>query len=106
MQDMKMTDDIICPGSLVRALAGRDKGSLFVATELHDGFASIADGKSRKLGKPKRKNVKHISPTGIVIGQSVLSGLSDRGLYRLIAGYAEGFPKTGDNDIQPYLKRG
>lgn len=50
-------------GSIVRAVAGRDKGSYFVAVECHDGFVKIADGRRRKLEKPKTKNAKHISPT-------------------------------------------
>lgn len=50
-------------GSIVKACAGRDRDSYFVAVELHDGFVKIADGKERKLEKPKLKNMKHISPT-------------------------------------------
>ncbi len=50
-------------GSIVRACAGRDKDSYFVAVDLHDGFVKIADGRKRKLEKPKVKNIKHISPT-------------------------------------------
>ena len=64
--------DIVC-GSVVYANAGRDKGSMFVAVELHDGFVYIADGRERKLQKPKRKNPKHISPVGIVIDTQDLS---------------------------------
>lgn len=52
----------IAKGSLVRACAGRDKDSLFVAVGVHDGFVYISDGRTRKLEKPKRKNRKHISP--------------------------------------------
>lgn len=49
-------------GSVVRALAGREKGRYFVAVDVHDGFVYLSDGKERKLGKPKKKNIKHISP--------------------------------------------
>lgn len=54
-------------GSIVKACAGRDRDSYFVAVELHDGFVKIADGKERKLEKPKQKNMKHISPTRKII---------------------------------------
>ena len=50
--------------SLVWATAGRDKGSLFVAVRAGGGFVEIADGRGRKVEKPKRKNIKHISPAG------------------------------------------
>lgn len=56
--------DNITPGRLVTATAGRDKGSVFVATEVGQGIVFIADGKRRKLENPKRKNIKHISPAG------------------------------------------
>lgn len=49
-------------GSVVRVRAGRGKGSCFVALENRDGFVNIADGKTRKLENPKKKNIKHISP--------------------------------------------
>lgn len=74
----------ISPGTLVLALAGRDKGSVFVAVESHDGWVFIADGKSRKLGKPKRKNLRHISPVNAKIE---LSGLTDKKLRSLLREY-------------------
>lgn len=54
-------------GSVVRAKAGRDEGGFFVVTSIDNDFCTIADGKSRKLDKPKRKNIKHISPTNSMI---------------------------------------
>lgn len=60
-------------GSVVRARAGRDKDSYFVAVELNDGFVKIADGRTRKLEKPKLKNIKHISPTHRVIDTEQLT---------------------------------
>ena len=47
-------------GDVVKATAGRDKGKFFLVVDLSDGFALIVDGKTRKVGKPKRKNVKHL----------------------------------------------
>jgi ribosomal protein L14E/L6E/L27E len=74
----------ITVGTPVKAHAGRDKGSYFVAVGIHDGFAYIADGRTRKLEKPKRKNVKHISPVGAPIN---IGGLTNKKLRRLINEY-------------------
>lgn len=60
-------------GSIVKSCAGRDKNSFFVAVGISDGFVEIADGKERKLEKPKRKNIKHISPTNTVISVEALT---------------------------------
>ena len=49
----------IVKGSVGRAKAGRDKDSYFVVLDVLDKFALIADGKSRKLEKPKKKNLNH-----------------------------------------------
>lgn len=68
-------------GSVVAANAGRDKGRYFVAVAAGGGFVYIADGKERRLEKPKRKNAKHISPAGARVE---LEGLTNRKLRRLI----------------------
>ncbi len=60
-------------GSIVRSCAGRDKNSFYVAVGISDGFVYIADGRVRKLEKPKRKNIKHISPTNTVISIEALT---------------------------------
>lgn len=63
----------VVKGSVVKSLAGRDQGSYFVAVAVKDRFVFIADGKERKLESPKRKNVKHISPTQKVIDTKELT---------------------------------
>lgn len=60
-------------GSVVKSCAGRDKNSYFVAVGISGGFVEIADGKKRKLENPKRKNIKHISPTSSVITMEALT---------------------------------
>ena len=58
----------IAKGSVVIARAGRDKGRAFVVTDMIDErTALIADGKSRPVEKPKRKNVIHLRPTAAVL---------------------------------------
>ena len=53
-------------GSIVRALAGRDKGGFFVVLATDGSFALIADGKRRQVQHPKRKKLKHLAPTHTV----------------------------------------
>jgi len=48
-------------GQLVQSSAGRDKGHIYLVI----GFELptrvwLADGRERKLAKPKRKNIRHI----------------------------------------------
>ena len=51
---------------VVLSLAGRDQGSLFYVLDTQEGFATLADGKARKVEKPKRKKIKHIQKTNYV----------------------------------------
>lgn len=73
-------------GSVVRADAGRDKGSFFVVTSMDKDFCFIADGKSRKLDKPKRKNLKHIRPTNSMIE---IKDITDKKLRTLLKDFAK-----------------
>lgn len=45
---------------IVRAKAGRDEGKLFFVIETDGVFALIANGKQRRLEKPKSKKLKHL----------------------------------------------
>lgn len=54
-------------GTVVRSTAGHDKGGVFAVIGFTDGeIALIADGKRRKLEKPKKKKLKHLEPLGIL----------------------------------------
>ena len=64
-------------GSVVKAQAGRDSGGFFAVVGLEEEYCFIADGKSRKLERPKRKNIKHLSFTNSVID---LSEITDKKL--------------------------
>ena len=51
---------------LVKSTAGHDKGSWYVivpTAESEPGFVYIADGRRRKLGTLKKKNIKHVEVT-------------------------------------------
>lgn len=47
-------------GSVVRSIAGRDKGEDFLVLALEKGFAFVANGKTRKVENPKKKKLKHL----------------------------------------------
>ena len=46
--------------SLIVSKAGRDKGQLFYVIDADEQYVYLADGKSRRLEKPKRKKRKHV----------------------------------------------
>ncbi len=78
---------------VVRSMAGRDKGRLFFVLETADGFALLADGKIRKLEKPKRKKTKHIrleAQGGLETGSRLLAGapVTNREIRQALAKYA------------------
>lgn len=52
------------PGTAVISTAGRDSGKLFVVLKTDEGYAELADGKLRKVQKPKRKKLRHMEPAG------------------------------------------
>lgn len=60
-------------GLVVRAKSGRDKNRFFVVISCDDEYAYIADGKTRRLVKPKKKNIKHLFVTNTVIPQGSLN---------------------------------
>jgi ribosomal protein L14E/L6E/L27E len=52
-------------GTIVVSTAGHDKSGIFAVIGLtHGEYALIADGKVRKLEKPKKKKLKHLEPVG------------------------------------------
>ena len=68
-------------GSVVISLAGHDKGRAMVVTQIDGGFVFVADGKERKLSKPKKKNKKHVRAS---FGDIKLEGLTDKRLRRTL----------------------
>ena len=52
----------ILPGNVVFSKKGRDKGRVFVVLlSLDADFVMIADGDTRKLDRPKKKRLKHLT---------------------------------------------
>ena len=55
-------------GSVVRSMAGRDEGRLFIVVQEVDAdFVMIANGDLRKLDRLKKKRRKHLRATGSVV---------------------------------------
>lgn len=60
--------DELKTGAVVYSTQGRDKDNYYVCvTDAADGFVFVCDGKSHKMAKPKRKNVKHLKRTGLTL---------------------------------------
>lgn len=72
-----MQRNICEPGMIVRATAGREAGRFFLVTALDGAELLLADGKTRPLQKPKRKNPAHVQQTKQTLP---LPGLTDKAL--------------------------
>jgi len=50
-------------GQVVQSKAGRDEGKLYVVVDVEPDqkFLYLADGKTRKVEKPKKKNPRHLN---------------------------------------------
>ena len=78
---------------LVISLNGRDAGKLFIVIGVEDEYSLIADGKGRRLEKPKRKKNKHLEfecKSDIQIAQRLQDGekVTNNEIRRYLAGYA------------------
>ena len=49
---------------IVISLAGRDKGQYFLVIDKAEDYVLLADGKGRKLEKPKKKKLRHVRFAG------------------------------------------
>ena len=59
---------MISPGMIVYSVRGRDKDHYYVVLKnVDDKFILVVDGVYRKLANPKKKNVKHVEMSGIII---------------------------------------
>jgi ribosomal protein L14E/L6E/L27E len=65
-------------GQIVKSIQGRDKGRNFVVIgEFDHEHILIADGKLRKVSKPKKKKLKHIAKYNVIseeIQESIITG--------------------------------
>lgn len=65
------------PGRLAVSCAGRDKGRCFIITKVDNPYVYVVDGALRKLDKPKKKKLMHLSVKPLRaddISEKLLSG--------------------------------
>ncbi len=57
-----LTTTDITRGQMVRSKAGRDKDRMFIIVDvIDDQYVTIVDGDLRRVEKPKRKKIRHLS---------------------------------------------
>ncbi len=55
-------------GQIVQVLRGREARNFAIVIGFEEPhFVWIADGNQRKVDRPKKKNVKHVQPTNVVV---------------------------------------
>jgi ribosomal protein L14E/L6E/L27E len=74
-------------GQIVKSVAGHDKGFFYVALEVNNGYALIADGKHRKIEKPKKKSLKHLKPANTVVESDIRT---NKELRNVLSGFNAG----------------
>ncbi len=66
-------------GDIVYSKAGRDKDRLFVVLSVLDAqYAMLADGRLRRVDKPKKKKIKHLVKSGhasLYIAEKLSTGM-------------------------------
>jgi hypothetical protein len=77
---------------IVMAAAGRDKGGLFFVLETDGVYAQIANGRQRRLEKPKTKKLRHlryVAPGDCRAGEKLRSGekVTNNDLRRALASF-------------------
>lgn len=76
-----------CIHTVALSLKGRDKGRLFLIIGYQDeAYALIADGKLRKLEKPKKKKLMHLKAIG-TMNLKDPTAATNRMLRRLLKNY-------------------
>ena len=78
-------------GQVVYSKSGHDKGDTLMVLFVEGAYVYLADGKRRKIEKPKRKKMIHVHPTGYV--DTVLADKLAEGAYVLDADIAKAIKK-------------
>lgn len=89
----------IARGNIVQSIAGRDQGDMFFVLKVEGEFLLLADGRSRRVEKPKRKKSRHVqfaAAEDIRVSQKIESGekITNSELRRALAAYR----KVGNPD--------
>ncbi len=83
----------ITAGTIVISTAGHDKGQLLLVTGADGRYVYLADGKERRLAAPKKKNLKHIRPTGQRIAAD---GMTDKRLRTALRGLSRSIAEESE----------
>ncbi|MBQ8942106.1 MAG: RNA-binding protein [Firmicutes bacterium] len=88
-------------GQVVFSKSGRDKGLAFIVVDFDDNYVYLADGKLRKLEKPKKKKKIHIQITkytDTAVNHKLNNGeyLLDADIRKAIKTYLDDRYKGGD----------
>jgi len=86
---------------VVISLNGRDEGKRFLVVGTEGEYSLIADGKGRRLDKPKRKKNKHLKLEDKANGQiaaKLIDGdkITNNEIRRTLAQFAAGHYNEGD----------
>ena len=73
-------------GTVVKSVAGHDKGKFYVVIESCDDFALLCNGKNKTLVLPKKKKYRHLADTGEWIDLSVYNPLYDAHITKELKG--------------------
>ena len=82
-------------GQIVCSTQGRDKGEYYIVLTASSNNCCVADGKYKKINKPKKKNIAHIAATPVVIteiAQKLGSNqkINDQMIYHSLYEYKKG----------------
>ena len=77
-------------GMLAVSKAGHDRGTAYVITGEEDEYVYLADGQSKTVDRPKKKNKKHIQVIKKIQLDEPVNGFKDLEIKRAIKTYQEG----------------
>lgn len=77
---------MLVAGQIVKSAAGHDKDRFHMIVEVKKDCVFIADGRERKLQKPKRKNPLHVRPTNTVLDMNEI--VTDKKLRKALADFS------------------
>ncbi len=60
-------------GTVVRSLAGRDSNRLLAVMQADEKSVLVCDGKERPIDRPKKKNIRHVEATDIILNEDSLA---------------------------------
>ena len=85
---------------VVISLNGRDAGKLFVVVATENEYLFLADGKTRKQDKPKKKKIKHVKLEGKApspVADKLMGGekVTNNEIRRALAQYAATYGDKG-----------